>query len=770
MRMAGAACLIVLLIAAVGWAESTADDGKAVIPLPMSMQGAAGDWAVAGSPAVVYDAPELAPAAEMLAASLEAAYGMKASATRGEAAPDGGIFLSLRGADAALGDEGYALDVTPEGAAIRAPKAAGAFYGTQTLLQLMPVPRRGATLDSFAVPCVSVRDKPRFGWRGLMLDCSRTFLSMDYLRRYVDRLAYYKLNVLHLHLTDDQGWRMEIKKHPKLTEAGARFDPRLKNEVSGFYTQDEMRALVRYAGERNVTLVPEIEMPSHCVAALTAYPDLSCRGEAYNVVPFMYPSAPIPEVPAPPYGVFCAGNERTFEVLEDALAEVIDVFPSRYIHIGGDECPKDFWKACPKCQGRMKAEGLANEEELQSYFVKRIEKFINAKGRTLLGWDEILEGGLAPNAAVMSWRGIQGGIEAARQGHDVVMSPTSHCYLDYDYITTPLKTTYEYEPIPSELTPEEGRRVLGAQGNMWTHLARTERSIDAQIFPRLVALAEVTWSPKERRNWTDFESRMTAHRARLDALGAAHYVERPVPAFAVAPDGTPWAVVDKRPYAYADGAWHAQPGELNQVAFGADGSRYALGATPKPGGYELLEWVGGAWKPVEGGAAGIHLSVSPDGALWLVTDKNALRRLAGGAWSDVPGRVARIAHGPDGARYALSADTLAGGYGILEWTGTEWRSLGAGAAAVELAVAPDGALWAVNSLGVTWCHNGGVWSPFPGLASTVGIAPDGTLLGLGQDPANQHWILMSSQGRVTWSGETTEARWRPVAGSALPDE
>lgn len=761
--------LCLVLAAECVWAE-TPGDACDIIPAPTVFQRAAGNLVLRAGVPIQYDTPEWRTAADLLAAALKAFYGLQAAVSESANPAEEGIFLSGKLTNPALGPEGYTLEVNPKQALIRASKPAGAFYATQSLLQLLPLPANGARPESLALPCVSIQDQPRFGWRGLMLDCSRTFLSMDYLRRSIDRLGYYKMNILHLHLTDDQGWRMQIKKHPRLTEVGAYFDPRIKGEISGFYTQDELRALVRYAADRNVTLVPEIEMPSHCLAALTAYPDLSCRGDAYNVVPYMPAADPV--VPTPPYGVFCAGNDRTFAVLEDVLAEVIDVFPCQYIHIGGDECPKEFWKSCPKCQARMKAENLANENELQSYFVKRIEKCINAKGRTLLGWDEILEGGLAPNATVMSWRGINGGIEAARAGHDTTMSPTTHCYFDYDYLTTPLRKTYEYEPIPAELTPEQSRHVLGAQGNMWTHLARNERNIDGQIYPRLIALAEATWSPKERRNWNDFERRMNAHNARLDAMKVGHYVERPVPALAVSPDGTPWVVVGQQAYAYdvKAHAWKKQPGAITQIAHARDGRRYALGTEPKPGGYPLLEWVDGAWKPASSGGVGVSLSIDAQGDLWLITDAHALLKRDANAWCEVPGPVVRLAHGPKGERYALSSATLAGGYDIVEWTGGGWRSLGAGAAAVEIAVTPDGVLWAVNSLGVTFARREGVWTAIPGMTQTLCAVAGGGLFGIGQNPGDQHFRLMQIPAPGVKPEGFSKIRWTPVEDNTVPAE
>ena len=306
------------------------------------------------------------------------------------------ITLTLAGADSGLEKEAYTLVVNSNRIEIRASAQAGLIYGMETLRQLINGAERNTDGDRI-MPALRITDKPRFQWRGLMLDCSRTFLSLDYLTQYVDLLTYYKMNMLHLHLTDNQGWRIQIDKHPRLTEVGSKFDSRFKDEVGGFYTKDGLRKLIRYAEARNVTIVPEIEMPSHAVAALAVYPDLACQpNETYAIVPHLYRKNPVAGFPAPPRAPFCAGNERTFEVLSEVLDEVIDLFPSKYIHIGGDERRDGFWETCPKCQARIKSEGLKDSDELQSWFVKRIEKHINSKGRTLLGWDEILAGGTSP--------------------------------------------------------------------------------------------------------------------------------------------------------------------------------------------------------------------------------------------------------------------------------------------------------------------------------------------------------------------------------------
>ncbi|MEW6252413.1 MAG: beta-N-acetylhexosaminidase [Planctomycetota bacterium] len=484
-------------------------------------------------------------------------------------------------------DEAYELTVTPEHVRLAAARPAGLFYGIQTLRQLMPPDaeaREGTPVRS--LPCVRVVDHPRYRWRGSLLDCGRHFMPKDFIKRYIDLLAYHKLNVLHWHLTEDQGWRIEIKRFPQLTEIGAWRDITRDSELptaavapaaqpdicdqpaaqitapaaagqsagaagsdrtvgrgtqeaappipqklpttqpgryGGFYTQDDIREIVAYAASRYITVVPEIELPGHSRAALAAYPELSCTGGSFTV--------------GTEWGVYddvyCAGNDRTFEFLEGVLTEVLDLFPSEYIHIGGDECPKVRWQVCSNCQARIKAEGLKDEHELQSYVIRRIEKFLSSRGRRLVGWDEILEGGLAPNATVQSWRGMQGALAAATAGHDVISSPTSHCYLDYAQVQTPgeptrmgflpLERVYEFEPTPRELTPEQARHVLGLEGNMWTEHAPPAR-VDWQVFPRLCALAEVAWSPKQARNWPDFSTRLNAHCQRLAALGVRYFI------------------------------------------------------------------------------------------------------------------------------------------------------------------------------------------------------------------------------------------------------
>lgn len=414
-----------------------------------------------------------------------------------------------------LGTEGYSMTVNSDGVLISAPAPNGIFYGAQTLKQLLPA----NPANELSVPFVEIKDQPRFKWRGMMLDVGRHFYPVFYIKKLLDNMAMFKLNTFHWHLTEDQGWRIEIKKYPKLTEIsswrnqtviGHNTDQYDGVEYGGFYTQDQIREIVKYAADRYITIVPEIEMPGHSTAALAAYPELGCTGGPYEV--------------ATRWGVFkdvyCAGKEQTFQFLEDVLDEVCDLFPSKYIHVGGDECPKDAWEQCPDCQQRIKDEGLKNEHELQSYFIQRIEKYLNSKGKKLIGWDEILEGGIAPEATVMSWRGVKGGIEAAKLNHDVVMTPTTNCYFDFyqskdkeseplaqgGYL--PMEKVYDYEPIPEELNKQESQHVLGAQANVWTEYITNIPHLEYMIFPRLCALSEVVWSPKDSKDFTDFQSRM----------------------------------------------------------------------------------------------------------------------------------------------------------------------------------------------------------------------------------------------------------------------
>lgn len=344
------------------------------------------------------------------------------------------------------------------------------------------------------------------------LDVARHFFDVDFVKRYLDIMAYYKFNTFHWHLTEDQGWRIEIKKYPKLTELGAWRTEKDGSRYGGFYTQEEIKEVVAYAKKLHITIIPEIEMPGHSRAALAAYPELSCTGKKQE----------IPNNWGVFKDIYCAGNDKTFEFIEDVLDEIIDLFPGSYIHIGGDEAPKDRWEECDKCQARMTKEGLGNEHELQSYFIKRIDAYLTSKGKKLIGWDEILEGGLAENATVMSWRGMSGGIAAARQGNQVVMTPGTHCYFDHYQADrafepkaiggyTSLKKVYEFEPVPEDLFTEQKSLILGAQGNVWTEYMHTTDYVEYMILPRMLALSEVLWGKEDSKNWSAFQERLQDH-------------------------------------------------------------------------------------------------------------------------------------------------------------------------------------------------------------------------------------------------------------------
>jgi len=427
------------------------------------------------------------------------------------------IILSLKPKSNEHGKEGYALVITPFNVLIEANELNGLFYGIQTLRQLFnPYINSVARVEGvdWEIPNVVVLDKPEFVWRGLNLDCCRHFISKEFVKRYIDLLAYHKFNTLHWHLTEDQAWRIEIKKYPELTKKGAFRTYDDGSVYGGFYTQEDIKEVVEYAQSRFITVVPEIEMPGHSTAAISCYPEISCTGGPFEVGTLwgIY------------YDIYCAGNEKTFQFLEDVITEVVELFPSKYIHIGGDEAPKNRWKECSKCQQRIKDENLKDEHELQSYFVKRMEKFINSKGKQIIGWDEILEGGLAPEATVQSWRGVKGAIDAAKQGHDVIVSPTSHCYFDYPVDVTDLAKVYSFDPVPTELTFDEKKHVLGSEGNMWSEYAPQEL-IDDRLFPRMLALSEVVWTYPAERNFEEFRQRVQIHYDRLKLLGVNYGLE-----------------------------------------------------------------------------------------------------------------------------------------------------------------------------------------------------------------------------------------------------
>ena len=436
--------------------------------------------------------------------------------------------------DEALGEEGYRLNVEKKSITVEAANPKGLFYAVQTLFQLLPPQVMSATkVDSIALKMQALKifDKPRFSYRGMHLDVCRHFMPVDFVKQYIDLLAMFKLNTFHWHLTEDQGWRIEIKKYPKLAQISSMRDETVVGHAGdsktcdgiphgGFYTQEQIKEVVDYASKRFITIIPEIEMPGHSQAVLAAYPQLSCTGGPFKV--------------ATTFGVFndiyCAGNDSTFVFIQDVLDEVMALFPSKYIHIGGDEAPKVRWHECPKCQALMKTQNLKDENELQSYFIKRIEKYVVSKGRKIIGWDEILEGGLAPEATVMSWRGVEGGIDAAKQHHDVIMASNDYtyfCYYQSDPDTEPLaiggdlplKKVYEFEPLPTGLSAEETKHIIGAQGHVWTEYMKTPEDVEYMLLPRLFALSEVVWTSQERKNWYDFRNRLDNNLQRLSTLG-----------------------------------------------------------------------------------------------------------------------------------------------------------------------------------------------------------------------------------------------------------
>jgi hexosaminidase len=538
---------IASLLAGAVWANAQA---PAIIPLPKSMNVQPGHFMLrargqnpeSGTKILVAAGAE--ETGRYLAAELRgrgyAGCDVVSDATaRGE----GNIALTLKELNPDLGDEGYTLTVAPEGVTIRAGTSAGLFYGAQSLLQLLSIPGEAAgQRTNWLIPCLHIEDQPRFRWRGLMLDVSRHFFTKEEVKRLLDEMAWHKLNVFHWHLVDDQGWRIEIKKYPRLTEAGAwrkeigfGCDPKASTSYGpdgrygGYYTQDDVREVVAYAQARHITIVPEIEMPGHASAALMAYPQYSCTGGPFTT-----------DLPGGVFnGVFCAGNDDTFAFVEDVLSEVCALFPGPFIHIGGDEVLVDNWKNCPKCQARMKQEGLTKESELEGYFIRRVEKIVNAHHRRLVGWSEIREGGLAANATVMDWVG--GAVEAATAGHDVVMSPLADCYFDHyqsldqskephaigGYL--PLKQVYAFEPMPTNLAAAYQDHILGAQANVWTEYMPNFKHVQYMVFPRLCALAEVDWSPKASRNWDDFSRRVRVDCQRLDQLGVNHRALSTIP-------------------------------------------------------------------------------------------------------------------------------------------------------------------------------------------------------------------------------------------------
>lgn len=525
--------------------QNTSEDYQ-VIPKPAELTMQVGKFVIDGSTSISA-AEGLKEEATFLAESIQQLTQVSPSITDQKAS----IALALN--DQIENEEGYTLEVTPDQINISGKNAKGVFYGIQSLVQLISLPEEGSSITDVTVPAVSIKDQPRFTYRGMHLDVARHFFDVDFVKKYIDMIAMHKMNTFHWHLTEDQGWRIEIKKYPELTKVGAYRNGTItghypgetndNERYGGFYTQDDIKEVLAYAQKRHIEVIPEIELPGHSQAAIASYPYLSCFPEEPTEVPNGLISEASkeqqkngqPKVVQESWGVYndvyCAGKEETFAFLEGVLDEVTALFPSKYIHIGGDECPKKNWERCPNCQKRIKEEGLEDEHELQSYFVTRMEKYLNSKGKQIIGWDEILEGGLAPNATVMSWRGVKGGIEAAKQDHNVIMTPNSHCYFDhYQSKDTdneplsiggflPVEKVYSYEPVPEELSVDQQHYILGAQGNIWSEYIPTDEHMEYMALPRATALSEVVWSQKEDKDFEDFKSRLNHMRKMYDAKG-----------------------------------------------------------------------------------------------------------------------------------------------------------------------------------------------------------------------------------------------------------
>ncbi len=540
MKIRYVSVVLILLICIVQKPACGIGNNCSIIPAPASASWGKGNFIFSDKTHILVSPlnSETKRSSDLLALLIMNPTGHTLTVAEGRKAVVGSVLMVLD--PSVKNDEGYQLSVTPNGVTIYAKTAAGLFYAVQTIRQLLPpevekpVIIKGIQLT---LPVCVIADKPRFAYRGMHLDVGRHMFPVASIKRYIDMLALHKLNTFHWHLTEDQGWRIEIKKYPRLTQIGAFrketvAGPQKKvnntfdgTPYGGFYTQNEVRDIVKYAAERFITVIPEIEMPGHAIAALTSYPELSCTGGPFEVRKLWGVDE----------DVFCAGNEHVFNFLQDVLTEVMELFPSKYIHIGGDECPKKRWEKCDKCQKRIKDEGLKNELELQSYFIRRIEKFVSSKGRNIIGWDEILEGGLAPGATVMSWRGEQGGIEAAKSGHNVIMTPGKYTYFCYyqsenhddqplalgGYV--PLELVYGYNPTPKELTAEEQKHILGLQGCLWSEQIPTPEILEFMAYPRTFAIAETGWTPDRQKNFESFVLRLKELGKRYDALGINYF-------------------------------------------------------------------------------------------------------------------------------------------------------------------------------------------------------------------------------------------------------
>ena len=511
--------------------NSISNESIGIIPLPSTYELKPGTFYITGQSSIGIDKsdPEMTALANYFNEEISDATGFSLPVN------NSGTIIFQLGEHKELGEEGYQLSISSDQLILSAYKHHGIFNGIQSVLQLLPPEIKSKTVQAdatWSINCIEVTDKPQFAWRGLMLDVSRHFFTKQEVKKFIDQMAEYKYNVFHWHLTDDQGWRLEVKSLPRLPAIGAWRAPRVGNwwerepqlptdslSYGGYYTTEDIREIVEYAQQRYVTIVPEIDIPGHSMAALSAYPEISCTGGPFyvNVGNTFYTEIE---------NSLCAGNEQTFEVLDSVFAEVARLFPSPYIHIGGDECYKGFWEKCPKCKMRMQKEHLKNLEELQSYFVKRVAAMVQKRGKQVIGWDEILEGGLAPEAIVMSWRGMKGGIEAAKQGHSVIMTPTDHCYLDFyqgdptvepnTYSMLRLQDCYKYQLIPDSV---DASLIMGGQGNLWTESVPHYRQVEYMIWPRALAISETLWTDARLRNWKFFVNRVEQQFERFDRSG-----------------------------------------------------------------------------------------------------------------------------------------------------------------------------------------------------------------------------------------------------------
>jgi hexosaminidase len=498
-----------------------------LVPLPLKVEQQDGFFSL-NSDTVIWVDSQTKSTGQYLANYLKNAAGIDFEVRQGETVESKSfIRLMLNISLGELGDEGYELEVSPAGIRITAYKEAGVFWAVQTLRQLLGPETESRQIDrdiDWKIPCVKIYDKPRFPWRGALLDCGRHVFSCEYIKKFIDILALHKVNKFHWHLTEDQGWRIEISKYPLLTEIGA-WRKEGEGKYGGFYTKQQIRDIVDHAAERFIEVIPEIEMPGHCTSVLAGYRQLSCSQKELEV--------------ANKWGVFedvyCAGKESVFEFLENVLDEVLELFPSRYIHIGGDECPKTQWKQCPDCQERIKAENLADEDQLQSYFIRRICKYLSSKQRKVIVWDEIAESDLADDIIVMAWRGIAGGVKAAKAGNQVIMTPYTHCYFNYRHkelcLVGPghsrkdviISEPYTFDPHVPELTEEETQRIMGTEGCIWTEYIKDQQTLEFLAFPRMCELAEVAWSSQQQREDEGFQGRLKKHIRRLDALGINYH-------------------------------------------------------------------------------------------------------------------------------------------------------------------------------------------------------------------------------------------------------